>query len=175
MSDKQIVIGGGCFWCTEAIFQRIKGIKLVESGYSGGVSTNPSYEEVCSGTSGHAEVIRLTYDTAQIKLGEIIEIFLQLHNPTTLNKQGADKGTQYRSVIFYDGANEKEVAEIEIRKAQSDCSDPIITEVSPITAFYKAEDYHQNYYNTHSSQGYCEVVINPKLAKLKEKYFVKLK
>jgi methionine-S-sulfoxide reductase len=175
MTEKQIVLGGGCFWCIEAIFQRIKGVKLVESGYSGGLIDSPSYEEICTGTTGHAEVVRLTYDTNVISLNEIIEIFLQLHNPTTLNRQGSDKGTQYRSVVFYNDANEKEIIEEQIRLASKDYSDPIVTEVSPLSEFYKAEDYHQNYYNTHSSQGYCQVVISPKLTKLKEKYFTKLK
>jgi methionine-S-sulfoxide reductase len=172
---ESILLGGGCFWCTEAVFQRVTGVEKVVSGYAGGSSDNPTYEQVCSGTTGHAEVVEVTFNPDQIKLAEILDIFFHLHNPTTLNQQGADKGTQYRSVIFYSFEKQKQIAEYVRNQAQVDFLDPIVTEITPLSVFYPAEDYHQNYFNQHSTQGYCQVVINPKVAKLKEKYFAKVK
>ncbi|MCX7797011.1 MAG: peptide-methionine (S)-S-oxide reductase MsrA [Melioribacter sp.] len=174
MNDKYetITLGGGCFWCTEAIFQRVKGVVKVVSGYSGGTVPNPTYEEVCTGKTGHAEVVQIIYDPSIINLQEILEIFFSMHDPTTLNRQGADVGTQYRSVIFYHNEEQKKIAEKTIKKYELEKTfdKPIVTEVSEFKNFYKAEDYHQNYYNNNPYQPYCSFVIAPKLEKL-EKYF----
>lgn len=168
-------LGGGCFWCVEAVFQDLKGVLQVESGYSGGHVDNPSYREICNGTTGHAEVIRVTFDPGVITFREILEIFFSFHDPTTLNRQGNDAGTQYRSAIFYHSPGQKADAE-EIKKSeQENWSDPIVTEIIPFVKYYKAEDYHQNYYKEHQSQPYCSVVISPKVRKLREKYRDKLK
>ncbi len=168
-------LGGGCFWCVEAVFQDLKGVLQVESGYSGGHVDNPSYREICNGTTGHAEVIRVTFDPGVITFREILEIFFSFHDPTTLNRQGNDAGTQYRSAIFYHSPEQKADAE-EIKKSeQENWSDPIVTEITPFVKYYKAEDYHQNYYKEHQSQPYCSVVISPKVRKLREKYRDKLK
>ena len=168
-------LGGGCFWCVEAVFQDLKGVLQVESGYSGGHVDNPSYREICNGTTGHAEVIRVTFDPGVITFREILEIFFSFHDPTTLNRQGNDVGTQYRSAIFYHSPGQKADAE-EIKKSeQENWSDPIVTEITPFVKYYKAEDYHQNYYKEHQSQPYCSVVISPKVRKLREKYRDKLK
>ena len=168
-------LGGGCFWCVEAVFQDLKGVLQVESGYSGGHVDNPSYREICNGTTGHAEVIRITFDPAVITFREILGIFFSFHDPTTLNRQGNDVGTQYRSAIFYHSPGQKTDAE-EIKKSeQENWSDPIVTEIIPFVKYYKAEDYHQNYYKEHQSQPYCSVVISPKVRKLREKYRDKLK
>lgn len=168
-------LGGGCFWCVEAVFQELKGVLQVESGYSGGHVDNPSYREICNGTTGHAEVIRVTFDPGVITFREILEIFFSFHDPTTLNRQGNDAGTQYRSAIFYHSPEQKADAE-EIKKSeQENWSDPIVTEITPFVKYYKAEDYHQNYYKEHQSQPYCSVVISPKVRKLREKYRDKLK
>lgn len=168
-----ITFGGGCFWCTEAIFQRLKGVTKVESGYSGGRNKNPTYKEVCSGLTGHAEVIQVTYDTGEISLAEILEVFFKTHDPTTLNKQGADAGTQYRSVIFYRNEEQKKVAE-DIKQGldKSGAFDkPIVTEITAYDMFWKAEDYHQDYYNQNkNSNSYCAYVIVPKIEKF-EQYF----
>lgn len=168
-------LGGGCFWCVEAVFQDLKGVLQVESGYSGGHVDNPSYREICNGTTGHAEVIRVTFDPGVITFREILEIFFSFHDPTTLNRQGNDAGTQYRSAIFYHSPGQKADAE-EIKKSeQENWSDTIVTEITPFVKYYKAEDYHQNYYKEHQSQPYCSVVISPKVRKLREKYRDKLK
>ncbi|MBP6825460.1 MAG: peptide-methionine (S)-S-oxide reductase MsrA [Saprospiraceae bacterium] len=168
-------LGGGCFWCVEAVFQDLKGVLQVESGYSGGHVDNPSYREICNGTTGHAEVIRVTFDPGVITFREILEIFFSFHDPTTLNRQGNDAGTQYRSAIFYHSPEQKADAE-EIKKSeQENWSDTIVTEITPFVKYYKAEDYHQNYYKEHQSQPYCSVVISPKVRKLREKYRDKLK
>lgn len=168
-------LGGGCFWCVEAVFQDLQGVLRVESGYSGGHVDNPSYREICNGTTGHAEVIRITFDPGVITFREILGIFFSFHDPTTLNRQGNDAGTQYRSVIFYHSPEQKADAE-EIKKSeQENWSDPIVTEITPFVKYYKAEDYHQNYYKEHQSQPYCSVVISPKVRKLREKYRDKLK
>ena len=168
-----ITFGGGCFWCTEAIFQRLKGVQSVASGYSGGKIKNPTYREVCSGMTGHAECTQVVFDKNEISLAEILEVFFKTHDPTTLNKQGADEGTQYRSVIFYADDEQRKIAE-DIKQGLDKSgafNSPIVTEISPLTVFYKAEDYHQNYYNDNKSKNsYCAIVIVPKIEKF-EKYF----
>jgi peptide-methionine (S)-S-oxide reductase len=170
-------LGAGCFWCVEAIYQRLEGVEKVESGYSGGSVKNPSYEQVCSGRTGHAEVIQVTFDPKKLSYKELLEVFFKTHDPTTLNKQGADVGTQYRSAIFYRSDEQKKIAEQVKREtdAAKIWDDPIVTEISPFTDFYKAEDYHQNYYNQNSYQPYCMMVINPKLSKFKKEFSNKLK
>lgn len=168
-------LGGGCFWCTEAVFQQIKGVEKIVSGYAGGnVPGKPTYREICSGLTGHAEVIQVTFDADIISFENILVIFLTTHNPTTLNRQGADVGTQYRSVIFYHDSIQQEIAEKVIANVQTYYADKIVTELSPLPIFYEAEDYHQNYYQNNKSQGYCEYVITPKLAKLRKLYADKL-
>jgi len=170
-------LGGGCFWCVEAIFSELRGVEKVESGYSGGRTPNPSYEDVCSDATGHAETVQITYDPASISYKQLLQVFLTVHDPTTLNRQGADVGTQYRSVIFYHDQAQKEVAEQVIRETNETkmWGKPIVTEVSPFAAFYKAEDYHQEYYKKNPWQGYCAVVIEPKVAKFRKKYQEMLK
>jgi peptide-methionine (S)-S-oxide reductase len=158
---------GGCFWCMEAVFQRIEGVLSITSGYSGGTTPNPTYEEVCSGETGHAEAIQVGFDPALITYEEILDIFWQAHDPTTLNRQGPDTGTQYRSAIFWSDEAQRDAAEKSRKKMQGKYRDPIVTEVRPLEKFWKAEEYHQNYYNTHQSEGYCRMVISPKLKKLK--------
>jgi peptide-methionine (S)-S-oxide reductase len=169
--------GSGCFWCTEAVFQNVEGVEKVESGYSGGKVKNPTYKEVCSGLTGHAEVIQVHYDTAKVSFEELLEIDWKTHDPTTLNRQGADEGTQYRSVVFYHNEEQKKLAEK--YKAELDKSgafdNPIVTEISPYTEFYKAEDYHQNYYNLNGNAPYCSYVIQPKLEKFRKVFKHKLK
>lgn len=166
MSAKRVVLGGGCFWCTEAVFLNVKGVISVVSGYAGGKRPNPSYEMVCTGVSGYAEIIDIKFDDAVITLSDILDIFFVVHNPTTLNAQGADKGTQYRSVIYYANEQEQEIILDAIKRNQEKFADKIITEVSPLPEkIYPAEQYHQNYYAQNSSQGYCQVVIAPKLQK----------
>jgi peptide-methionine (S)-S-oxide reductase len=169
--------GAGCFWCVEAIFQQVDGVISVESGYSGGAIKNPSYREVCSGSTGHAEVCRIIFDTTKVTFDELLEIFWQTHDPTTLNRQGADIGTQYRSVIFYHSEFQKQRAEYFKTKLNEEkvFSRPVITEISPLTNYFKAEDYHQNYYNQNTEQGYCTMVIQPKLEKFKKAFSEKLK
>ncbi len=167
MKKERLVLGGGCFWCIEAVFADIKGILSAVSGYTGGHRANPTYESICTGVSGHAEIVDISYDADIISMSELLEIFFVVHNPTTLNQQGADKGTQYRSVIYYKDAEEKQVIMDAIKKAQEDFTDKIVTEVSELEDVYEAEAYHQNYYKLNSSQGYCQVVIAPKLQKLK--------
>lgn len=169
--------GNGCFWCTEAIFQQLKGVETVLPGYTGGTVKNPSYREVCTGTTGHAEAIQITYDPAIISYRELLDIFFYTHDPTTLNRQGADVGTQYRSAIFYHSEKQKSDADMIIGQLTKEAvyDDPIVTEVSPIDVFYFAEDYHVNYYNNNKNQGYCRAVINPKLDKFMKKYGAKTK
>jgi peptide-methionine (S)-S-oxide reductase len=164
---KTAVIGGGCFWCTEAVLQRIEGVLAVVPGYAGGTTPNPTYEEVCAGDTGHAEVIQVNFDPQLISYDEILDIFWQAHDPTTLNRQGADVGTQYRSVILYTDDEQKAAAEASLKKAQAKVKDRIVTEIKPLATFWKAEDYHHNYYNTHGTAGYCRMVISPKLKKLR--------
>ena len=172
-----ITLGGGCFWCLEAVFDNLKGIEDVVSGYSGGRAANPTYRQVCTGTTGQAEVIQVTFDPAKISLREILEVFFTIHDPTTLNRQGADTGTQYRSAIFYHTPQQKAVAEEVIHDlGKAGLWDaPIVTEVTPFSAFYPAEDYHQEYYANNSEQPYCQIVIAPKLAKFRKKYLDRLK
>ena len=174
---QSIIIAGGCFWCVEAVFQRIEGVTKVISGYAGGNVENPTYEQVCTGKTGHTEAVQVTFDTSKITLLEILEIFWHLHDPTTLNRQGADQGTQYRSAIFYTSKEQKDIIDESLHRlilAQS-YADPIVTEISPLEVFYEAQEYHQNYFNTHPTQGYCSLVINPKISKLRKMFFVKLK
>lgn len=158
--------GGGCFWCGEAVFQRIPGVKSVVSGYAGGTKDNPTYKEVCTGDTGHAEVIQIKFDPTKLSYEKILEVFFEEHDPTTLNRQGHDVGTQYRSIILYSNDEQKKIAEKAKADAQKNYKDPIVTEIVPLKKFYPAEDYHQNYFNTHGSQGYCAFVIQPKLRKL---------
>ncbi len=169
--------GNGCFWCTEAVFQELNGVEKVVSGYAGGTVKNPSYKEVCTGETGHAEVIRLQYNPEKISYTELLEVFFSTHNPTTLNRQGADVGTQYRSAIFYHNQEQKKAAEeiIALLTKEQVYDMPIVTEITPINNYYKAEDYHQNYYNNNKNAGYCRAVINPKLEKFRKKYKDKLK
>ena len=172
-----VTLGGGCFWCVEAVFQEVKGVTAVESGYAGGKSDNPTYKEVCGGQTGHAEVCQIKYDTSVLTFKDILEVFFKTHDPTTLNRQGNDKGTQYRSVIFYHTPEQKEVAE-KIKKeldASGAFKSPIVTEISPISKYSKAEDYHQNYFKTNPDQGYCAYVIAPKMDKFRKVFKEKLK
>lgn len=179
VSDKlqKATFGGGCFWCTEAVFQQIKGVRSVVSGYSGGLMEKPTYEQVCSGLTGHAEVIQITFDPSEVSYPELLEVFWQTHDPTTLNRQGADIGTQYRSVIFYHNQEQKEQAEhykSELNKEHA-FRKPIVTEITQFEEFYPAEGYHQDYYNQHKGEGYCAAVIRPKVSKVKKVFKDKLK
>jgi peptide-methionine (S)-S-oxide reductase len=158
--------GGGCFWCAEAVFQRIPGVKSVVSGFAGGTTVNPAYEQVCTGTTGHAEVIQLTFDPAVIAYEKLLEIFWEAHDPTTLNRQGADRGTQYRSIILYSDDAQKAAAEKSKAEAAPHFHSPIVTQIVPLKNFYPASAHHQDYYNLHANEGYCQVVIGPKLQKL---------
>ena len=169
--------GNGCFWCTEAIFQQLKGVKKVLPGYTGGAVKKPTYKEVCTGTTGHAEAIQITFDATIISYRELLEVFFYTHNPTTLNQQGADIGTQYRSAIFYHDESQKKDAENIIKQLENDkvYDSKIVTEITPFGVYYEAEQYHQNYYNNNKSQGYCRAVINPKLDKFIKKYGDKIK
>jgi len=168
---------GGCFWCLEAVFAELKGMDKVVSGYTGGKVANPSYHEVCTGKTGHAEAVQITFDPGVISYKEILEVFFQIHDPTTLNRQGADVGTQYRSAIFYHNDEQKAIAEQMIKElnAAKVWKSPIVTEVKPLVAFYPAEDYHQDYFSQNTSQPYCQVIIAPKLAKFRKHYSHKLK
>jgi peptide-methionine (S)-S-oxide reductase len=169
-------VGGGCFWCTEAIFQEVKGIIKVVSGYTGGKAPGkPTYREVCSGLTGHAEVVQVTFDPTLISYRDLLVIFMTTHDPTTLNRQGADIGTQYRSVIYYHNDEQRQTAELVLAELKDSFDAPIITELSPLATFYEAEDYHQDYYRNNASQGYCSFVISPKLSKLRKQHADKLK
>lgn len=178
-SDKMEVatLGGGCFWCTEAVFDDLKGVISVESGYSGGTVANPSYEQVCTGKTGHAEVVQVSFDPGIISYEDLLRIFFTVHDPTTLNRQGNDNGTQYRSVIFYHDENQKKSAEKIVKEISDEkiWDDPIVTELSPFRAFYIAEDYHQEYFANNPNQGYCRIVIAPKVAKFRSHYRDRLK
>lgn len=168
--------GGGCFWCTEAVFQEVRGVDKVVSGYSGGnVPGHPTYREICSGLTGHAEVVQVNFDANIISYEDILVIFMTTHDPTTLNRQGADKGTQYRSVIYYHDDNQKEIAEIVVKEVAPYYESQIVTEISPLDVFYEAEKEHQDYYRNNQSQGYCSFVITPKLSKLRKLHADKLK
>jgi peptide-methionine (S)-S-oxide reductase len=168
MANEEVILGGGCFWCLEAVFQQVKGVELVESGYAGGAAANPTYEQVCSGRSGHAEVVRVVFDPAVVTARSILEIFFTLHDPTTLNRQGNDVGTQYRSVIYYQSPQQQQLARQIIVEMALVWDAPIVTELSPLARFFKAESYHQNYFRNHPEQGYCAIVVAPKVAKLRK-------
>ncbi len=172
---QKALIGGGCFWCVEGVFNRVAGVESAISGYAGGARKNPSYEQVCAGVSGHAEVVEITFDPEIIRYEEILEIFFEIHNPTTLNAQGADRGTQYRSVIYYYDDDQKEKALISMAKAQEAWSEPIVTELALAPEFFPAEAYHQNYYSEHPTQGYCYAVIAPKIDKFMKRFESKVK
>jgi peptide-methionine (S)-S-oxide reductase len=167
----------GCFWCTEAVFDQVRGVVKVESGYSGGTIPNPGYQDVCTGDTGHAESIQVTFDPKQVSYNDLLHIFFTTHDPTTLNRQGADVGTQYRSAIFYHNPEQEKVARQVIQELEKNkvWKKPIVTELTPFKEFYKAEDYHQQYYENNRTQPYCQVVIEPKIAKLRQHYFEKLK
>ena len=170
-------LAGGCFWCLEAVFEQLKGVEQSVSGYAGGAQANPSYDAVCTGRTGHAEVVQLTYDPAQISYRDLLGVFFSIHDPTTLNRQGADVGTQYRSAIFYHTPEQQAAAEAMILELEADklWANPIVTEVVPLEAFYPAEDYHQGYYRKNPYQGYCQAVIVPKVAKFRQHYLDRLK
>ncbi len=178
MSSQKVgvaTLGGGCFWCTEAVLQEVRGIQKVVSGYTGGNAPGrPTYREVCSGLTGHAEVVQVTFDPDTISYRDLLLIFMTTHDPTTLNRQGADVGTQYRSVIYYHDEEQKRIAEEVIDELADSFNAPIVTEVSPIGTFYEAEDYHQNYYRNNPGQGYCSYVITPKISKLRKLHADKL-
>ncbi len=171
------IFGGGCFWCTEAVFQNTEGVKKVASGYSGGKVKNPSYDQVCSGTTGHAEVVKIEYNPQKVSYTDLLFIFFKTHNPTTLNRQGADIGTQYRSAIFYMNEEQKQLAEKMIRELEKKniWEKPIVTEISAYSNFYEAEDYHQNFYRNNKAHPYCNFIISPKLEKFKKEFKEKAK
>jgi len=176
-TNEVITLGGGCFWCTEAVFSDLRGVEKVESGYSGGTVPNPSYEQVCTGTTGHAEVVQVTFAPSVISLKEILQVFFTTHDPTTPNRQGPDVGTQYRSAIFYRTPEQQATAQQviqELTRAEL-WRAPVVTEVKPFTAFYQAEDYHQEYFAHNGNQPYCRAVIAPKVAKFRQQYREKLK
>lgn len=177
MTTELATLAGGCFWCLEAVFEQLRGVTKVTSGYSGGHVHNPSYEAVCTGTTGHAEVVQVTFDPDVISFRELLEVFFTLHDPTTLNRQGGDVGTQYRSAVFYHDDEQKKVAETLIRELEAEhvFDDPIVTSVEPLKAFYPAEEYHREYYRRNPNQSYCRAVIAPKVSKLRSKYLEKLK
>lgn len=172
---EKALLGGGCFWCIEAVYTRVDGVHSAISGYAGGARRNPNYEQVCTGVSGHAEVVEITYDPSIITYEEILDIFWEVHNPTTLNQQGADKGSQYRSVIYYYNEEQHTKALQSIKNIQSFWDNPIVTELSSIPEFFPAEEYHQNYYAEHPTQGYCYAVIKPKIEKFMKKFGSKVK
>ncbi len=169
------IIGGGCFWCVEAQYKMLKGVKKVISGYAGGTVDNPTYKQVCNGDTGHAEVVEIQYDPALISFKDIIDLFWLAHDPTTLNQQGADIGTQYRSTIMYLNEEQKKIAEASMAEAQKDQADKIVTEIVPLKKFYPAEDYHQDYFANNPTAGYCRVVVGPKVAKFRQKLAEKQK
>jgi peptide-methionine (S)-S-oxide reductase len=163
------VLASGCFWCTEAVYEHVPGVKRVVSGYTGGHVPNPTYKQVCDGTTGHAEATRIEFDPSVVSYARLLEIFFESHDPTTLNRQGADEGTQYRSAIFYANEQQKAAAEAAKQAAQKDFDDPIVTEIAPLGKFYDAEDYHQDYFKNNPNAGYCSFVIKPKVKKLQQK------
>lgn len=178
ISDKEtITLGGGCFWCIEAVVQELKGVESAVSGYAGGKVANPSYEEVCSGTTGHAEVVQVMFDPKVVSLKELLEVFFTLHDPTTLNRQGADVGTQYRSAVYYQNDAQKTVVDEVIKEFEANklWNGKIVTEVAPLKTFYPAEKYHQEYYEQNPNAGYCRAVIAPKISKLRKQFLDKLR
>jgi peptide-methionine (S)-S-oxide reductase len=170
-------LGGGCFWCLEAVFEQVRGVERVESGYAGGEVPNPTYQQVCTGTTGHAEVVRVTFDPSVVSFRELLDVFFGTHDPTTLNRQGADVGTQYRSAIFHHSPEQKQIAEQAVAElnAAGIWDRPIVTEVMPFREFYKAEDYHQGYFRANPGQGYCQAVVAPKVAKFRKQFAARLK
>ena len=177
MTTQVATLAGGCFWCLEAVFEQLRGVSKVLSGYSGGHVPDPSYEAVCTGTTGHAEVTQVTFDPDQISFGDLLHVFFAIHDPTTLDRQGGDVGTQYRSAVFYHDDAQRRTAEQVIHELEAEhvFDDPIVTKLEPLTAFYPAEEYHREYYRRNPNQGYCRAVIAPKVAKLRSKYLEKLK
>ena len=175
MAKQELVLGGGCFWCLEAVFELLDGVEDVVSGYANGAMENPDYRAVCGGDTGHAEVVRITYDDEIITADDLLEVFFEIHDPTTLNRQGADRGTQYRSVILYENEEIKEKALRAREAAQQKYDAPIVTIIEPLDKFYPAEGYHQDYYRHNMNQGYCMAVISPKVTKLKEKFSQKVR
>jgi peptide-methionine (S)-S-oxide reductase len=179
MSDtvQLATFGSGCFWCVEAVYQDLRGVHSAVSGYSGGPDANPTYQQVCSGTTGHAEVVQISFDPAEINYADLLYIFWRTHDPTTLNRQGADSGTQYRSVIYYHDEKQRQLAEDSLRETDASdlWPDPIVTEISPAQAFYKAEDYHQNYFRQNPNQPYCAMVIDPKMRKFRKSFSERLR
>ncbi len=177
MSQEIATLAGGCFWCLEAVYDDLIGVEDVVSGYAGGSKPNPSYEQVCTGKTGHAEVVQITFDNEIVSFRQLLDVFFTIHDPTTLNRQGADVGTQYRSAVFYHSLEQKATAEAAIAELEADhlWDNPIVTEVVPLDTFYPAEDYHQEYFVKHPDQGYCRVVIAPKVAKFRQHYLSQLK
>lgn len=176
-TSDQATLGGGCFWCLEAVFELVRGVAKVESGYTGGVTSNPTYRQVCGGATGHAEVVQVTFDPTVISYREILEIFFAFHDPTTLNRQGADAGTQYRSAIYFASPEQQQTAKSLIRELEDAkiWDRPIVTEVTPLPTFYPAEDYHQGYYRTNPGQPYCQGVVAPKVAKFRKQFAARMK
>jgi peptide-methionine (S)-S-oxide reductase len=170
MAIEKILLGGGCFWCIEAVYREVKGVISSISGYAGGDNPNPTYQQICTGTTNHAEVVEVTFDNEIVNLDTILDVFWTIHDPTTLNAQGADRGTQYRSVVYYYEELQKERTIVSAKEIQKSLRDPIVTELATAPTFYSAEDYHQNYYNLNSSAGYCQMVISPKVAKFRAKF-----
>ena len=178
MAEREVAtLAGGCFWCLEAVFEELRGVESVKSGYAGGSVPNPRYDDVCTGRTGHAEVVQVTFDPAEVSFQELLEVFFTIHDPTTLNRQGADQGTQYRSAIFTHSPEQEQTAREVIRDLEEEgvWNDPIVTQVEPLTQFYPAEDYHDAYYRRNPRQGYCQVVIAPKVAKFRQKYLSRLR
>jgi peptide-methionine (S)-S-oxide reductase len=173
-AHETITLGGGCFWCVEAVLKPLRGVAQVVSGYAGGRVRNPTYREVCSGRTGHAEVVRVTFDPSVLPLRDLLTVFMTTHDPTTLNRQGADVGTQYRSVVFHETDAQREAAEAVVRELAPAFPDPIVTEIAPLDVFYPAEDYHQDYFARNPAQPYCQAVIAPKVAKLRRHFFERL-
>jgi peptide-methionine (S)-S-oxide reductase len=175
--SEQATLAGGCFWCLEAVYDQLRGVDNVDSGYAGGRRPNPTYEQVCTGTTGHAEVVQITYDPDQISYRDLLDVFFTIHDPTQLNRQGHDIGTQYRSAIFYHNDEQKRMAEQKIGELteQKTWDEPIVTQLEPLTQFYPAEDYHRDYFERNPGQGYCAAVVAPKVAKARSKFFEKLK
>jgi peptide-methionine (S)-S-oxide reductase len=176
-NDEVATLAGGCFWCLEAVFKDLRGVRGVVSGYAGGDAANPTYYQVCDGTTGHAEVVQVTFDPREVSFRELLEVFFTIHDPTTLNRQGADVGTQYRSAVFYNTPEQRDAAEQVIAEldAARVWDSPIVTEVTPLKEFYPAEDYHQNYFDKNPSQPYCRAVVAPKVSKFRKRFLEKLK
>jgi len=175
MGQAVATLGGGCFWCLEAVYSQLRGVSQAVSGYSGGHVQNPTYEQICSKTTGHAEVVQVTYEDTEVTFGDLLDIFFTIHDPTTLNRQGNDVGPQYRSAIFYHDEEQKRIAQEKIQEFSALWSDPIVTEITALDQFYPAENYHQNYFVNNPYQPYCQVVVAPKVAKFRKKFFGQLK